>query len=79
MLKKVLITLITIFIVISCASSDDPIFLSPADASTGFGSCDQLFCPKTNTSAKSCCVSANGPCGQDFGNGCISFSKQDAN
>jgi hypothetical protein len=34
------------------------------------GSCNPEFCPDVN-SGVGCCLTANGPCGADFGNGCV--------
>jgi hypothetical protein len=41
------------------------------------GSCNVTFCPNTGTGT-ACCVTANGPCGVDLGNGCVSGTPQDA-
>ena len=35
----------------------------------GSGSCNKAFCPNTGQGTP-CCVTANGPCGMDNGNGC---------
>ena len=43
----------------------------PTTTSTGGGTCSAQFCPAPNGGTP-CCVSANGPCGQDFGTGCVS-------
>jgi hypothetical protein len=46
----------------------------PAPTSTApmtGGSCNPQFCPAPSF-GEPCCVSANGPCGADMGNGCTS-------
>ena len=46
-----------------------------AGGSSSAGSCSPDFCPNVS-SGKSCCVTANGPCGIDFGLGCV-INKKD--
>jgi hypothetical protein len=41
------------------------------------GSCNPAFCPSSGAGTP-CCVAPNGPCGHDFGNGCVSQVPQDA-
>jgi hypothetical protein len=53
--------------------SSDPI------GSTGGGStgtCNAAFCPEVMGGMR-CCVAANGPCGVDLGNGCVSSTMND--
>jgi hypothetical protein len=40
------------------------------DAGRSYGSCNPAFCPPEAT-ATPCCLAANGPCGVDYGNGCV--------
>lgn len=40
------------------------------DASVLPGSCNPTFC-NAAPGAMGCCVTANGPCGLNFGNGCV--------
>jgi hypothetical protein len=58
-----------------CASGEANISTGRApqqDASQGQfpGSCNPRFCQPLGT-AQGCCVGPNGPCGLNFGNGCI--------
>jgi hypothetical protein len=66
------------------ASQDSSTVLPPPTAtSTGGsagmpgGTCNAQFCPAPNGGTP-CCVAANGPCGQDFGTGCVSPTPIDA-
>ncbi len=57
----------------SCASSDGvsttgQYIDGSADAMI-LGSCDSRFCPGIGTGV-GCCLTANGPCGVDYGPGC---------
>jgi hypothetical protein len=40
------------------------------------GSCNPAFCPDVMGGVR-CCVAANGPCGVDLGNGCVSAIPND--
>jgi hypothetical protein len=56
-----------------CASGEAQIATGKAqqqDASIPSGSCNPSFCNGA-PGARGCCVTPNGPCGLDFGNGCI--------
>jgi hypothetical protein len=39
----------------------------------GFNTCNASFCPNTGAGTP-CCVTGNGPCGMDIGQGCIAGS-----
>lgn len=44
----------------------------------GSGSCQPSFCPTDpNGVGTQCCMTANGPCGLNFGNGCQTSTKGD--
>jgi hypothetical protein len=56
-----------------CASGEANISTGKApqqDASALMGSCNPGFC-QAAAGAIGCCVTANGPCGLNFGNGCV--------
>lgn len=44
-----------------------------ATGGSGPGSCDPRYCPSDKGTA--CCVAANGPCGYNYGMGCVAAAK----
>lgn len=81
--------LIVLFVALTinngCASSEQGDFVFndasidhsyiAAGGASNEGSCNPQFCSSTS-SGKSCCVTTNGPCGIDFGLGCV-INKKD--
>jgi hypothetical protein len=63
----------------SCASSE-PSGAAPGslpDSGSSVGSCNPTYCPASGAGV-ACCVTANGPCGLDYGTGCLANSAGDA-
>ena len=47
-----------------------PVRDASTDTSATVGTCNAFFCPSVNGGTP-CCVQANGPCGVNFGKGCV--------
>jgi hypothetical protein len=80
---KRFITLFLLALFSSCASEQQVDFNTSPESGIAYrpdssvkGSCNPNFCPVASA-GRSCCTTANGPCGIDLGMGCMVKNNRD--